>query len=108
MLIIFWKRDEAVVLVREGSIVIGASRYEPRLRCTSVIMCPHHDAAVHLRISCSRILVSARSGDDPSLAANVGELEAHLYSFSLVRLITCTQQHSTDASPVRSRSPSHL
>lgn len=41
VLINFWKRDEAVVLVREGSIVTGASRYEPHLRCT-VIMCPHH------------------------------------------------------------------
>ena len=37
----FWKRDEAVLLVREGSIVVGASRYEPRLRCT-IIMCHHH------------------------------------------------------------------
>ena len=44
----FWKRDEAVLLVREGSIVVGASRYEPRLRC--IISCVHIiDAAVHLR-----------------------------------------------------------
>ena len=44
----FWKRDEAVLLVREGSIVVGASRYEPRLRCTAIRV---HiiDAALHLR-----------------------------------------------------------
>ena len=76
----FWKRDEAVLLVREGSIVVGASRYEPRLRCI-INMCSHHrrsgtSESEHRYMQ----LVSARSGDDPSLAANVGELEAHLYS----------------------------
>ena len=83
MLINFWKRDEAVVLVREGSIVAGASRYEPRLRCTVNHASTSLDAAVHLRRAKAsghkHGLVSARSGDDPSLAANVGELEAHLY-----------------------------
>ena len=75
-----WKRDEAVLLVREGSIVVGASRYEPRLRCIISLRVHITDAAVHLRSSVHKHgLVSARSGDDPSLAANVGELEAHLY-----------------------------
>ena len=47
--VLFWKRDEAVVLVREGSIVVGASRYEPRLRCIISLRVHIIDAAVHLR-----------------------------------------------------------
>ena len=71
------KRDEAVLLVREGSIVVGASRYEPSLRCT-ISMCWHHRRSGTSE-SIDSAFVSARSGDYPSLAANVGELEAHLY-----------------------------
>ena len=72
------KHDEAVLLVREGSIVVGASRYEPSLRCT-ISMCWHHRRSGTSEVLVLPKLVSARSGDDPSLAANVGELEAHLY-----------------------------
>ena len=80
----FWKRDEAVLLVREGSIVVGASRYEPRLRCIINMRSHHRRSGTSEASEGQRYiqLVSARSGDDPSLAANVGELEeAHLYSF---------------------------
>jgi hypothetical protein len=60
-----WKRDEAVLLVREGSIVVGASRYEPRLRCIISLRVHIIDAAVHLRRFFSYLLAPATTLPSP-------------------------------------------
>ena len=96
---------------RRGGVV--GSRVIDRRRSEQIRAAPQmysHSCSHHRRSGTSETfferyifiqLVSARSGDYPSLAANVGELEAHLYRL----IFMTTQQHSTDASPVRNRSP---
>ena len=98
-----WKRDEAVLSVREGSIVVGASRYEPRLRCTKRVdvqnVWPHHR-------HCGTSEVSFLLLRNSYPLAPATTLPSPQTSESWRRICTplTTQQYSTDASPVRSRS----
>ena len=79
------KRDEAVALVREGSVVFGASRYDSSLRCIRRRTRRLRRRTLHLSSYCTQSRIRSTRGR-PTLAANVGVSEAHPFCSDVERV----------------------